>query len=66
VIYLANKFAAHITGEINKDKETLDKILWASQVTPIIVVNNFYITAELEVPDYKNEKIRPNERADQS
>lgn len=66
VIYLANKFAAHITGEINKDKETLDKILWASQVTPIIVVNNFYITAELEVPDYKNEKIRPNERPDQS
>lgn len=59
VIYLTNKFAAHITGEINKDKKTLDKILWASQSTPIIVGNHFYIDAGLPVPDYKNEIIRP-------
>jgi hypothetical protein len=53
--WLANKFVAHFTTIINHDKETLYKILVASQAAPKIVINHVYLPLGLKAPSYKND-----------
>lgn len=54
VMWLANKFVAHFTTIINHDRETLYKMLVASQATPLIIANHVYVAQGLQVPAYKN------------
>lgn len=54
VMWLANKFVAHFTTVINHDKDTYQKMLLASQATPLIIINHVYIAQGLRAPDYKN------------
>lgn len=57
VSWLANKFVAHFTAVSNYDKNTLLKVLVASQAMPIIVINHVYLAQGLAAPEYKNESM---------